>query len=93
MRDERRPVPVSAITGVGLEQLLQAIDERLGRADEVLDLNIPGHEGALIAWLYENSDVLTRETAENGVLHMRVRVASEKKARIIGQLRKAGLAV
>lgn len=36
---------------------------------------------------------MARDTRDDGVLHMRVRVASEKKARIIGQLRKAGLAV
>ncbi len=93
LRDERAPVPVSAITGAGLAQLLQSIDERLGKADEVLELDIPGHQGALIAWLYENADVIARDTQEDGALHMRVRVASEKKARIIGQLRKAGLAV
>lgn len=93
LRDERAPVPVSAITGAGLAQLLQSIDERLGKADEILELDIPGHQGALIAWLYENADVMARDTRDDGVLHMRVRVASEKKARIIGQLRKAGLAV
>jgi GTP-binding protein HflX len=93
LRDERAPVPVSAITGAGLAQLLQSIDERLGKADEVLELDIPGHQGALIAWLYENADVIARDTDEAGALHMRVRVASEKKARIIGQLRKAGIAV
>lgn len=93
LRDERAPVPVSAITSAGLAQLLQSIDERLGKADEILELEIPGHQGALIAWLYENADVMARDTRDDGVLHMRVRVASEKKARIIGQLRKAGLAV
>ena len=60
LRDERTPVPVSAITGAGLAQLLQSIDERLGKADEILELDIPGHQGALIAWLYENADVLAR---------------------------------
>lgn len=93
LRDERAPVPVSAITGAGLAQLLHSLDERLGKADEVLELDIPGHQGALIAWLYENADVIARDTQDDGALHMRVRVASEKKARIIGQLRKAGVAV
>ena len=93
MRDERQPVPVSAITGAGLEHLYNAIDERLGKADEVLSFGVPGHEGALIAWLYENAEVLARETGEDGALQMSVRIASEKKERIIGQLRKAGITV
>lgn len=92
-RDERGPVLVSAATGAGLADLLSAIDARLGRADEVLDLVIPGHEGALIAWLYENSDVLSRQAGDDGALALRVRVASEKKDRIIGRLRKAGIQV
>ena len=63
------------------------------RADEMLDVVIPGHEGALIAWLYENAEVMTRTSADDGALHMRLRLASEKKDRIIAQLRKAGVRV
>lgn len=92
-RDERRPVLVSAATGQGLDALFAAIDARLGRADEVLDLVVAGHEGALIAWLYENSEVLSRDTDDDGALHLKIRVASEKKDRIIAELRKAGLRV
>ena len=54
---------------------------------------MPGHQGALIAYLYENGDVLSRETDDEGALHLSVRVAAEMKDRIIGQLRKAGVAV
>ena len=92
-RDERPPVLVSAQTGEGIAALLDAIDARLGSADEILDLNIPGHEGALIAWLYENADVMSREMSDDGALHMRVRLASEKKERVLARLRKAGLRV
>lgn len=92
-RDESRPIMVSAATGEGLDALFQAIDARLGAADEVLDIVVPGHEGALIAWLYESTDVMNRETREDGALHMCVRVASEKKDRVLAKLRKAGIAV
>jgi GTPase len=92
-RDERAPVLVSAQTGAGLDDLLAAIDKRLGHNDEVLDLVIPGSQGALIAWLYENSDVVSRGADDVGSVTLRVRVASEKKDRVIGQLRKAGLRV
>jgi GTPase len=92
-RNERKPVLVSASTGQGIDALFAAIDARLGSADEVLDLIIPGHQGALIAWLYENAEVVTRTTADDGALNMRIRLASEKKDRIIAQLRKAGIRV
>jgi len=93
LRNENAPVLVSAHTGSGLDGLLRAIDARLGQADEILDLHVPGHEGALIAWLYENGDVVSRSANDDGALRLRVRVASEKKDRIIGQLRKAGVHV
>ncbi len=92
-RDERPPVLVSAKTGEGVAALLDAIDVRLGKADEILDLSIPGHEGALIAWLYENTDVMSRADGDDGALHMRVRLASEKKDRVLARLRKASVRV
>ncbi|MFN0219130.1 MAG: GTPase HflX [Hyphomicrobium sp.] len=92
-RDERQPALVSAATGQGFDALLEAIDARLGRADEMLDIVITSQHGALISWLYENTDVLERTETESGAVALRVRVASEKKARVIGQLRKAGIRV
>ncbi|MGQ0457616.1 MAG: GTPase HflX [Hyphomicrobium sp.] len=92
-RDERSPALVSAATGQGSDALFDAIDARLGRADETLDLVIGGEHGALISWLYEQTDVLERAPTESGAVALRIRVASEKKARVIGQLRKAGVRV
>lgn len=93
MRHDVKPVLVSARTGSGLDALLAAIDARLGQSDETLEITVPGHEGALIAWLYENADVIGRQTTEAGDLALHVRVASEKKDRIVSRLRKAGLPV
>jgi GTPase len=92
-RRERKPVLVSAATGVGLDALFDAIDTRLGAADEILEIVVPGHEGALLSWLYANSDILARAPTEEGDVAIKLRVAAEKKARVIGQLRKAGVPV
>ncbi|MEQ1718736.1 MAG: GTPase HflX [Hyphomicrobium sp.] len=92
-RIEKHPVPVSAVTGAGLNALLAAIDDRLGRTDELIDCVIPAAEGRLLAYLYDNADVISREPQESGDVKVRVRVAGEKKARIIAQLRKAGIPV
>lgn len=91
---ERRPALVSAITGEGLEGLLDAIDGRLGVSDEVLQLVIPAQEGRMIAWLYENADVLDRSSdEETGALRLTLRIATEKRGRLEAQLAKAGLRV
>ena len=90
---ERPPVLVSATTGEGTEALLEAIDGRLGRGDEILDLLIPAHEGRLVNWLYEEAEVLDREALETGEVRVRLRIAAEKKERLNAQVRRAGAAL
>ncbi len=90
---DRPPALVSAATGEGIDGLLAEIDKRLGRGDAVLELVIPAHEGRLINWLYEEAEVLAREALDNGETRARVRVAAEKKERLLAQARRAGAAL
>ncbi|MBN9248505.1 MAG: 50S ribosome-binding GTPase, partial [Hyphomicrobium sp.] len=92
-RNARPPVLVSAATGEGMAPLLHTIDDRLGASDEILDVIVPGSNGSLLNWLHETCDVLAREARKDGNIELRLRVPSEKKARVIGQLRKAGISV
>ena len=91
----RRAVPtpllVSAVEGLGLHELLEAIDSQLGRGDEVLTIAVPATAGGLLAWLHENAQVLTRETEESGETICRVRIARAKKGRLYSRLQKNGL--
>ena len=90
---EQTPVPVSAVTGEGVDALLAAIDARLGTADAILDITVPAHDGRTLAWLYEEADVLSRAADAVGDTQLKLRVPSEKRERLLGQLRKAGVAV
>jgi GTP-binding protein HflX len=92
-RNARPPVLVSAATGEGIAPLLDSIDTQLGAADETLDVIVPGSKGALLNWLHETCDVIAREARKDGSIEVRIRVPSEKKARVIGQLRKNGVKV
>jgi GTP-binding protein HflX len=92
-RNAHPPVLVSAATGEGMAPLLDAIDTHLGAADEVLEVVVPGSNGALLSWLHESCDVLSREARRDGSIGLKLRAPSEKKARIIGQLRKNGIHV
>ena len=61
VRPERaRQYPVSALSGEGIDQLLQAIEDRLG-AGTAREVTVPLSDGATIAWLYRNGDVRSRE--------------------------------
>ncbi|WP_072391164.1 GTPase HflX [Hyphomicrobium sp. CS1GBMeth3] len=88
-----QPVLMSAATGEGVGRLLESIDARLGGADEILTVTLPAHEGRLLAWMHENADVLSREPDGQGSIVARVRIASEKKMRLMRQLEKAGVSL
>ncbi|MEI9902187.1 MAG: GTPase HflX [Hyphomicrobium sp.] len=89
---ERQPVLVSATSGEGVEALLAEIDGRLGRGDAVLELLIPADGGRLINWLYEEAEVMERQSEPSGEVRMRVRIAVEKKERLLSLAREAGAA-
>ncbi len=90
---KRIPVAISAVTGEGIDALLAAIDNRLGEADALLQLTIPARDGRTLAWLYEEADVLERSTNAEGDTDVRLRIPSEKRERLVAQLRKAGIAI
>ena len=73
-------VPVSAITGDGLPDLLRAIDARLSAGMEMADYHLPSSDGARIAWLYEHGEVLDRRDEEDGI-HVQVRMLPADRAR------------
>ena len=73
-------VAVSALTGEGLERLRAEIDARLAARMEVLEMELPVSDGARIAWLYRNGEVLARADGEE-LVKLRVRMTAADKAR------------
>jgi len=57
---------VSALTGSGVGQMLEMIEERLAHHNPVLDVALAAGEGADLAWIYEHSEVLSRQDHEDG---------------------------
>lgn len=84
-------IPVSAVTGEGIDELLVALDKRLGAADEIVEITIPASQGKLLAWLYQNTDVIARNVTEAGDTSCRLRITAEKKSRLLAQLKDAGV--
>jgi GTPase len=58
-------IPVSAITGEGLPDLLQQIDQLLADRDIITQLNLNMSDGEALAWLYRNGLVLERKDNAN----------------------------
>ena len=58
--ERARQYPVSALTGEGVEQLLEAIGAFLSHAGEAREVSVPLSDGATIAWLYRHGEVRSR---------------------------------
>ncbi len=74
----QRPVPVSALTGEGVDRLLAAIETRLGRRRVLIELALDPADGAGVSWLHRHTEVLEKALAEDGRLAMTVRVDPAK---------------
>ncbi|MEO5337690.1 MAG: GTPase HflX [Magnetospirillum sp. WYHS-4] len=84
-REEPAVALVSAHTGEGCADLLAAIDARLAAAAETLEVVLPPEDGATLAWLYRHGEVVSRESGEDGALHLTVRLDSDNAARFRGR--------
>lgn len=58
-------ISVSAITGEGVDGLLQSIDEFLSRHWKDVYFDILKHDGKAMAWLYQHAEVLKTEEGED----------------------------
>ncbi len=73
-------VALSAVTGEGCIQLLEAIDATLAAADSVAEVDVDLSDGATLAWLYQRGEVLARRD-EGMNAHLTVRLAPRDLAR------------
>jgi GTP-binding protein HflX len=80
-------VPVSALTGEGVDALLAAIDARLAEAEAAIDLDVPLSDGASLAWLYRHGRVVERHDDE-AMAHLTVVLDSESQARFAARQRQ-----
>ena len=70
---ERRPVLTSATTGEGLQTLLTAVEARLAESRLIVELRVPASDGAGLAWLHRNTQVLAKRAEEDGSIVVTIR--------------------
>jgi len=81
-RGANAPILVSAVTGQGLDTLIAAIETRLAHGRPTISLKLAATDGAGLAWLYENAEILSRKDAKDGAITLKLRVAPEMEARV-----------
>jgi GTP-binding protein HflX len=79
---EGSPIAVSALTGEGIDALLQAIETRLARGRSLIDLDLEPADGQGLHWLYEHTEVLARRNDEDGGIRVTVRVPADAVDRV-----------
>ena len=57
-------VALSALTGEGVGTLLEAIEARLNAGQRTIELGVAPSDGASLAWLYRNGEVIARQDGE-----------------------------
>jgi GTP-binding protein HflX len=73
-----RPVLVSAQTGEGIADLMEAIERRLSASRVTLELVLDPADGAGASWLHRHTDVLDRSLRSDGLVAMKVGVDSRQ---------------
>ena len=60
-------VPISALTGEGIEHLLLRLESELAGANIVFQLDVAPEDGEGLAWVYRHGRVLARAESEGGL--------------------------
>ncbi len=68
---------ISAVTGMGIPQLLQQIDKRLAEHETFHEYTLPMEDGEALAWLYQHGEVLKHKDNKK-TIHVRVLLAEDK---------------
>ncbi len=57
-------VPISALTGEGVDALARVVSDRLSRGSRIHTVRLDPGDGAAIAWLHQHGEVLASETLD-----------------------------
>lgn len=81
---QTRPVLVSALTGEGIADLLEAIETRLALHRILVQIDVAASDGEGISWLHRHGEVLTKEPHDDFV-RMVVRLDESREAGIMNK--------
>lgn len=84
-----RPVPLSALTGEGVSDLLDGIEARIALSRPVYRLELPPGDGKSLAWLHAESEILERTDADDGTLSLVVRLPPERAGAFLSRFPEA----
>jgi GTP-binding protein HflX len=63
------PMLLSATTGEGVEEMLEALASHLSAGEKTLELDVPADDSEVLGWLHQHGRILTCEANQTGSLH------------------------
>ena len=89
--DQMPSVAISAVTGEGVEQLNQIIEDQLSKTDHILTVLLPPSKYDVRAWLHQNGNVISEDMRKNGNCELKVQLTDVNSGRF--QARHADLLI
>lgn len=78
-------VPISALTGEGVEALLVRLGEMLTGTAQTLELTIPLSDGQRLAWLHAHGDIISETQIDDGDAGPAMRITVRLTPRELGR--------
>ena len=82
-------VLVSSVTGEGIDDLLDAVEQRLAKSSLMFDIIIEPSDGKNMAWLHQRGEVLDRYVYEDGRTKLTVRLDADTAGQAEAKFGKA----
>ena len=73
-------MPISAVTGEGLDELRERMAEALRSGEQVHQIRVPASDGGRIAWLHARGEVLDQQI-DHDEMELSVRLSPDNWAR------------
>jgi GTP-binding protein HflX len=89
-RQGGHPVPISALSGEGLDRLLAEIEGRLAAARITLDLVLDVADGAGLSWLHRHAEVMAKSLRDDGALAVTVRADPSNAEKVRAKFAPSG---
>jgi GTP-binding protein HflX len=74
-------IAISAVTGHGIDHLLQVVDAKLAKENHKASIEIPCANGQAIAWVYANSEIL-EQNQHDEVIHFKLSISEANFGRL-----------
>lgn len=87
-QDRLVAVPVSAITGEGVDELIQAIEDVLDQGRARFQAHLTNKDGAFRAWLYENTQVEDETYSDTGEVSLTLSLTKDEFGRLAARFPK-----